>query len=138
MYQAFHQVTVIPAAPYPGPWPKILIQVTTEFFFCSYKIVVGITSRSSEKDLQWLMDFIRQTFSEYVSHVKYLPITNSNTVDWEKEVRGCSVGILYHTKRQGRINIVDVDGALYDEELESLSHNLGNGETLTLGTHDPR
>lgn len=104
----------------------------------SYKIVVGITSRSSEKDLQWLMDFIRQTFSEYVSHVKYLPITNSNTVDWENKVRGCSVGILYHTKRQGRINIVDVDGALYDEELESLSHNLGNGETLTLGTHDPR
>ncbi|XP_066433159.1 golgin subfamily A member 6-like protein 7 [Eleutherodactylus coqui] len=98
----------------------------------SNKVVVGISSRSSQKDLQWLMDFIRRTFWEVVSDVRYLPITNKNAIEWEAEVRRCSVGILYHTKHQGRLNIVDVDGALYNDELQSLCRILGKSKVLVV------
>ncbi|XP_073416594.1 uncharacterized protein [Dendrobates tinctorius] len=98
----------------------------------SNKIDVGISSRSSEQDLQWLMDFIRRTFRDHVSDVKYLQISNSNRIEWERNVRTCSYVILYHTKRQGRINITDVDGALYDEELEILSMTLGRSNVLVV------
>ncbi|XP_044159211.1 uncharacterized protein PFB0765w-like isoform X3 [Bufo gargarizans] len=96
------------------------------------KVVVGISSRSSEEDLRWLMEFIRGTFLELVSDVKYLPITNNNSLEWKDEMRRCSVGILYHTKRHGRINMVDVDGALYDDELQSLYHTLGKSKVLVV------
>ncbi|XP_069840815.1 putative leucine-rich repeat-containing protein DDB_G0290503 isoform X2 [Dendropsophus ebraccatus] len=96
------------------------------------KVTVGVTSRSSEEDMKWLMEFIRETFWEIVSDVRYLPITNRNSLDWEDNVRRCSVGILYHTKRQGRLNIVDIEGALYDEELQSLSRILGKSKVLVV------
>ncbi|XP_040295700.1 uncharacterized protein LOC121007666 isoform X2 [Bufo bufo] len=96
------------------------------------KVVVGISSRSSEEDLRWLMEFIRGTFLELVSDVKYLPITNNNFLEWKDEMRRCSVGILYHTKRHGRINIVDVDGALYHDELQSLYNTLGKSKVLVV------
>ncbi|XP_069591271.1 golgin subfamily A member 6-like protein 6 isoform X1 [Ranitomeya imitator] len=98
----------------------------------SNRIVVGISSRSSEQDLQWLMDFIRRTFRDHVSDVKYLQISNSNRIEWERSVNTCSFVILYHTKRQGRINITDVDGALYDEELEILSETPGRSNVLVV------
>lgn len=37
----------------------------------------------------------------------------------------CTFGILYHTKNRGRVNITDVEEALYDEELETISAELG-------------
>ncbi|XP_077129801.1 uncharacterized protein LOC143785032 isoform X1 [Ranitomeya variabilis] len=98
----------------------------------SNRIVVGISSRSSEQDLQWLMDFIRRTFRDHVSDVKYLQISNSNRIEWERSVNTCSFVMLYHTKRQGRINITDVDGALYDEELKILSITLGRSNVLVV------
>ncbi|XP_071978882.1 uncharacterized protein [Engystomops pustulosus] len=89
--------------------------------------VVVITSRSSDTDLQWLRDFIRGTCP-----VSYLPITNSNRIEWEKEVRKYGVGILYHTKHRGRSNITDVEGALYDAELRYLSDTLGRNNVLVV------
>ncbi|KAM3917663.1 uncharacterized protein RB166_016614 [Leptodactylus fuscus] len=94
--------------------------------------VVGISSRSSEKDLQWLLDFIRNMFCQTVADVKYLQITNNNSLEWERKVRSCSVGILYHTKRQGRLNITNVEGALYNEELKYLSKTLGRNNVLVV------
>ncbi|XP_075687750.1 uncharacterized protein LOC142656708 [Rhinoderma darwinii] len=98
----------------------------------SNKAVVGISSRCSEKNLQWLMYFIRERFRDVVSDVKYLPITNTNRHEWEDKVRRCSAGILYHSKHQGRINIVNVDGALYDEELLAMSRLLGKSKVLVV------
>ncbi|CAJ0949431.1 unnamed protein product [Ranitomeya imitator] len=56
----------------------------------------------------------------------------SNRIEWERSVNTCSFVILYHTKRQGRINITDVDGALYDEELEILSETPGRSNVLVV------
>ncbi|XP_056391124.1 centromere-associated protein E-like [Hyla sarda] len=98
----------------------------------STKAVVGITSRCSDQDVQWLMEFIKGTFWEVVADVRFLPITNRNTLEWEERVCRCSVGILYHTKRHGRLNIVDIDGALYDEELRSLYRILGKSKVLVV------
>ncbi|XP_075037513.1 uncharacterized protein LOC142098574 [Mixophyes fleayi] len=93
-------------------------------------VVVGISSRSSENDLKWLKTFIYSEFKTII--VKYLPITNRNQYSWEEEVKKCNVVILYHTKNQGRINIVDIDGALYDKELTYMSNTLGRDKVLVV------
>ncbi|KAM4026199.1 uncharacterized protein ACNLHF_026507 isoform 1-T1 [Anomaloglossus baeobatrachus] len=98
----------------------------------SNRIVVGISSRSSERDLKWLMDFIEWTFRDHMSEVKHLPISNYNRTEWEKNVRTCSAVILYHTKHQGRLNMTDVDGALYDDELKMLSETPGRSNVLVV------
>ncbi|XP_068102751.1 synaptonemal complex protein 1-like [Hyperolius riggenbachi] len=96
------------------------------------KAVVGITSRSSENNLQWLMDYLNRELHHFISLVIYLPITNTNRYEWLGNIRKCTVGILYHTKHQGRINITDVEGALYQEELFHLHNTLGKNKVLVV------
>ncbi|KAM3917694.1 uncharacterized protein RB166_016643 isoform 2-T2 [Leptodactylus fuscus] len=78
------------------------------------------------------MLFIGGTFRNYVTKVKYLQITDDNMVKWKKKVKKCSVVILYHSRREGQVNITDVDGALYEEELRSISHTLGKNKVLVV------
>ncbi|XP_068102771.1 golgin subfamily A member 6-like protein 6 [Hyperolius riggenbachi] len=96
------------------------------------KAMVGITSRSAENNLQWLIDYLNTEFYSIISPVTYLPITNTNQYDWERNIRKCTVGILYHTTCQGRINITDVDGALYQDELSYMHNTLGKKKVLVV------
>ncbi|KAM5151630.1 uncharacterized protein ACMZJ9_009861 [Mantella aurantiaca] len=93
--------------------------------------VMGITSRAPQSNFQWLMDFVERNCSD-LFQVKHFPITNTNKLQWEQQVRECSAVTLYHTKHQGRLNITDVEGALYDEELTFLNRTLGRGKVLVL------
>ncbi|XP_063791159.1 centromere-associated protein E-like isoform X2 [Pseudophryne corroboree] len=96
------------------------------------EVVVGITSRSADTNLKWLMTFLSSEFKDLNLDVKYLPITNDNRNWWEAEMKRCHVGILYHTKHQGRINVVDVDGGLYNGELTYLSDVLGRHKVMVV------
>ncbi|CAH2308054.1 Hypothetical predicted protein [Pelobates cultripes] len=49
-----------------------------------------------------------------------------------EDVSECKFGILYHTKNRGRINVTDVADSLYDEELKSMSDNLGKDNVLVV------
>ncbi|KAM4632411.1 uncharacterized protein O3C94_018912 [Discoglossus pictus] len=96
-------------------------------------LTVGITSRSPESDLKWLMDLLKSgDFQGHVSEVKYLPITNGNSSEWKMEVGKCSAGILYHSKRWGRINITDGTDSLYDQELSYMSETLGQQKVIVV------
>ncbi|XP_077350302.1 uncharacterized protein LOC144000374 isoform X2 [Lithobates pipiens] len=95
------------------------------------KHVVGITTRAPENSCRWLQDFIRREYPDHID-VVHLPITNDNRDDWKEIVNACSAVILYHTKQQGRVNITDVEGALYEEELQYLNDKLGKEKVVVL------
>ncbi|XP_073491442.1 caspase-7-like isoform X2 [Aquarana catesbeiana] len=95
------------------------------------KHVVGITTRAPENSFRWLDDFIMKEYSDHI-YVVHLPITNYNRHDWMETVNACSAVILYHTKHQGRVNITDVEGALYEEELQYLNTILGRERVVIL------
>ncbi|XP_077350297.1 uncharacterized protein LOC144000371 isoform X2 [Lithobates pipiens] len=95
------------------------------------KHVVGITTRVPENSFRWLQDFITREYPDHVD-VVHLPITNDNRDDWKEIVNACSAVILYHTKQHGRVNITDVEGALYEEELQYLNNKLGKEKVVVL------
>ncbi|OCT56072.1 hypothetical protein XELAEV_180026382mg, partial [Xenopus laevis] len=80
----------------------------------STKISIGLFSREGESQYSWLIEELqsKRRCIEY----------------FQEAVTKCQFAILYHSKTRGRINITDVTDALYDEELDTLSKNLG--ETL--------
>lgn len=87
--------------------------------------MVGITTRCSEYNIQWLKDFLKEKFQDLILDVEHFLITNTNRYEWEKNVNKYSAVILYHTQRQGRVNITNVEGEVYNEELNFLCHKLG-------------
>ncbi|KAM4632063.1 uncharacterized protein O3C94_018587 [Discoglossus pictus] len=96
-------------------------------------LIVGITSRSPESDLKWLMDLLKSgDFPDHISEVKYLPITNGNSSEWKMEMGKCSAGILYDSKHWGRINITDGTDPLYDQELSYMSETLGQQKVIVV------
>ncbi|XP_041434053.1 uncharacterized protein LOC121398805 [Xenopus laevis] len=93
---------------------------------------VGIFSRSAEDDYRWLHRFILSEFSDYVQEVRPCYISNYGLMQFLEELSQCSVAILYHTKNRGRINITDVEGSLYDEELQYLAEELGRDRVMVV------
>lgn len=87
---------------------------------------IGIFSRSSESDFDWLkMELESGYFRDAVKDVRPYYISNRGFQQFVTDVSNCTFGILYHTKNRGRINITDVTDSLYDEELQYMSLMLG-------------
>uniref|UniRef100_A0A8C5QIC0 Uncharacterized protein n=1 Tax=Leptobrachium leishanense TaxID=445787 RepID=A0A8C5QIC0_9ANUR len=97
------------------------------------KHTVGIISRCQESDLKWLVDLLRSDpFEGIVGDVRHLLITNTNAREWKSRAERCTVGILYHTKRHGRVNVTDVPNAMYEEELTFISERYGRERVLVV------
>ncbi|XP_053326502.1 uncharacterized protein LOC128501151 [Spea bombifrons] len=94
---------------------------------------VGIFSRSSRKDYEWLETLLRSAaFGSQVKDVRSFVISNNGFRQFTEEVSRCSAGILYHTKNRGGLNITDVTSSLYDEELKYLASRLGKDNVFVL------
>ncbi|KAM4632031.1 uncharacterized protein O3C94_018561 isoform 2-T2 [Discoglossus pictus] len=91
---------------------------------------VGIFSRDGLKNYEWLKKFL-VTFLG-AENVKYFFITNNNSCEFESKVYECTVAILYHTKKRGRVNITNVTDSLYDKELGHLSRVLGKSNVMVV------
>uniref|UniRef100_A0A803JTQ2 Kinesin motor domain-containing protein n=1 Tax=Xenopus tropicalis TaxID=8364 RepID=A0A803JTQ2_XENTR len=94
--------------------------------------IVGIFSRFAESDYHWLKALLISEFSHLVKDVRPCHISNNGRRQFWEDVSQCTVGILYHTKRSGRLNITDVQDSLYDEELEYMSTELGKEKVIVL------
>ncbi|KAM4632601.1 HIRA-interacting protein 3 [Discoglossus pictus] len=96
-------------------------------------VVVGIFSRSSKIDYKWLQDHLTsETSQNIVKHVQPFYISNSNRMQFREVVGQCTFGILYHTKKRGRVNVTDVTDSLYDDELTYLHDVLGKEKVIVV------
>ncbi|XP_053550753.1 uncharacterized protein LOC128642111 isoform X2 [Bombina bombina] len=92
----------------------------------SGKHTVGIFSRDDQSNYKWLLDILQSRyFSNNVNKVRPVYIFNNRRHKFEEEVSNCTFAVLYHTKNQGRVNIIGVPDSLYDHELKYLSATLG-------------
>uniref|UniRef100_A0A8C5Q1P9 Uncharacterized protein n=1 Tax=Leptobrachium leishanense TaxID=445787 RepID=A0A8C5Q1P9_9ANUR len=91
---------------------------------------VGIFSRDSEENYQWLMDC--EDIKRAASTVTACFISSSGYLQFHQDVSQCSFGILYHTKNRGRVNVTDVTDALYNDELRYLSDTLGKENVIVV------
>ncbi|XP_053550482.1 uncharacterized protein LOC128641918 [Bombina bombina] len=83
---------------------------------------IVIFSRSGSDNYTWLTELLEsEDLKSCVQGVKRFYISNSNSWEFREEVGQCTFGILYHTKRRGRVNVTDVTDSLYDRELEYMS-----------------
>ncbi|MEE6519154.1 hypothetical protein FKM82_030682 [Ascaphus truei] len=91
---------------------------------------IGIFSRAGEEEYKWLISWLRSVSSGIVVRPFY--ISNNNGQRFREEVSKCTVAILYHSKKRGRVNLTDVTDSLYDEELEYLSAVRGNANVFVV------
>ncbi|XP_077129805.1 uncharacterized protein LOC143785034 isoform X1 [Ranitomeya variabilis] len=99
----------------------------------SEKLDVAVTSRAAEGNALWMLNHLRSpTYKDLLGRVTHLPISNSNQAEWRSEMQKHSFSILYHTKRQGRLNLTDVTDSLYDLELQELSERLGRDSVMVV------
>ncbi|XP_066433130.1 uncharacterized protein [Eleutherodactylus coqui] len=97
------------------------------------KAIVWIFSREADSQYSWLVDLLQSdVFTDDISEVRHCRISNSGRQQFYHDVSRCTFGILYHSKNRGRINVTDVDGSLYDEELEYLSSRLGKKKVIVV------
>ncbi|KAM5152269.1 uncharacterized protein ACMZJ9_010471 [Mantella aurantiaca] len=96
---------------------------------CQKKGVVGIFSSEHASCYEWLSDFILD--SSLVRDVRHVYISNKSW-NLKQEISQCTFGILYHTKKRGRINVTDVTDSLYDVELRALSEILGRNNVIVV------
>ncbi|XP_073491178.1 uncharacterized protein [Aquarana catesbeiana] len=103
------------------------------WWFFTKPHTVGIFSRSSESDFEWLIKQLKsESFCNIVSTANPHSISNNGMQQFMDAVSGCTFGILYHTRNRGRINIVDVTDSLYNEELKYLSEHLGKEKVIVV------
>ncbi|XP_075034868.1 uncharacterized protein LOC142097153 [Mixophyes fleayi] len=95
---------------------------------------VGIFTREAENNYRFLQDFLTSS-DRVINEVRPFAITNSGHQEFREEVGRCDAAILYHSKRRGRVNITDVTDALYNEELEQLSRQLGKSNVIVVADH---
>ncbi|XP_077303180.1 uncharacterized protein LOC143923397 [Lithobates pipiens] len=94
---------------------------------------VGIFSRSDKGDYAWLVTLLSSSdFSDCIQDVRSTVISNSGFRQFIDGASQCSLGIIYHTKNRGRVNITDVPESLYDEELENLNQLLGRDNVIVV------
>ncbi|CAJ0945525.1 unnamed protein product, partial [Ranitomeya imitator] len=95
---------------------------------------VGIFSRSDDRDYYWLVEKLRsEEFRSLVANVKSCFIYNSQRFqDFIDDINQGTVGILYHSKSRGRVNVTDVTDSLYDQELQTLHLILGKSNVLVI------
>ncbi|XP_069591234.1 uncharacterized protein [Ranitomeya imitator] len=97
------------------------------------KYNVGIFSSSAHRDYSWLTALLAtDDFRDHVLSVKPCFISNNGFQQMSEDLSHCTFGILYHTKKNGRVNITDVTDSLYDEELQQLSTTLGKKNTIVI------
>ncbi|KAM8962452.1 LOW QUALITY PROTEIN: uncharacterized protein RCH25_037997 [Pelodytes ibericus] len=102
-----------------------------QFGISHAKQTVGIFSRDAEDHYSWLQTLLRsQGFRDHILEVR--PCHISDPPQFREDVSRCTFGILYHTKNRGRVNVTDVMGSLYDEELKDLSVTLGKGNVIVI------
>ncbi|XP_072273154.1 uncharacterized protein [Pyxicephalus adspersus] len=89
--------------------------------------VIGIFSRSSAQEYNWLMAPLGSA-----GMVVPFCITNNNFPEFKSLISQCTFAILYHSKTRGRLNVTDVTDSLYDQELQYLSRTLGRGKVLVV------
>ncbi|XP_072273169.1 uncharacterized protein [Pyxicephalus adspersus] len=96
---------------------------------CIDHLLVGIFSRGDRSTYEWL---IRDVISiKGVKDVRPVLITNDFT-HFKNEVHKCSIGILYHSQKRGRLNITDVTDSLYDEELRYMCQVYGQENVMVV------
>ncbi|XP_053328038.1 uncharacterized protein LOC128502300 [Spea bombifrons] len=96
-------------------------------------LVVGIFSRSSEEDYKWLtQELWSENFKGSVKEIRPVCIFNNGARQFRAEVEKCDFAILYHTKNRGRLNITNVEDAIYNYELNYLSDTLGRGKVIVV------
>ncbi|XP_073416733.1 uncharacterized protein [Dendrobates tinctorius] len=95
---------------------------------------VGIFSRSTDRDYSWLVDILRsKELSSLVANVNSYLIYNSQKFqDFIDDINQSTVGIVYHSKNRGRVNVTNVTDSLYDQELETLHMILGKRNVLVI------
>ncbi|XP_073416750.1 uncharacterized protein [Dendrobates tinctorius] len=99
--------------------------ISTQVVFGT-KYNVGIFSSSADRDYAWLRALLTtEDFRDHILSVKPCFISNNGFQQMSEDLSHCTFGILYHTKKKGRVNITDVTDSLYDEELLQLSTTLG-------------
>ncbi|KAM4632066.1 uncharacterized protein O3C94_018591 [Discoglossus pictus] len=92
---------------------------------------IGIFSRAAKENYSWLKDLLEsENFKN--QDVRSFFISNSNGHEFKDTVSDCSLAILYHTKKHGRINVTDVTDSLYDENLNYMSSVLGKDNVMVL------
>ncbi|XP_075422674.1 uncharacterized protein LOC142463608 [Ascaphus truei] len=91
---------------------------------------IGIFSRAGEEEYKWLIFWLRSESSGIVVRPFY--VSNTNWQRFREEVSQCTVAILYHSKKRGRVNLTDVTDSLYDEELEYLSAVRGKANVFVV------
>ncbi|XP_077129845.1 uncharacterized protein LOC143785061 [Ranitomeya variabilis] len=97
------------------------------------KYNVGIFSSSADRDYSWLKALLEtDDFRDHVLAVKPCFISNNGFQQMSEDLSHCTFGILYHTKKKGRVNITDVTDSLYDDELQQLSTTLGKKNTIVI------
>ncbi|XP_073505123.1 uncharacterized protein [Phyllobates terribilis] len=97
------------------------------------KFVIGIFSREAESQYSWLVAALTSHRSrDRAPEVRTCSISNTGVQRFRDDVSQCKFGILYHSKNRGRVNVTDVSGALYDEELQYLHSRLGRKNVIVV------
>ncbi|CAH2308183.1 Hypothetical predicted protein [Pelobates cultripes] len=118
---------------HPPRSTKSELPVTSESPVTSFlKHRIIIFSRCQESYYQWLRNKLKdKEFGNLVDEVCAVNITNIYS-EFIKEIPKCTFAILYHTTKFGRVNITNVTDALYDKELQDLSHHLGKDKVIVV------
>ncbi|XP_066433098.1 uncharacterized protein [Eleutherodactylus coqui] len=120
---------------YPCAFLGLVFKYTfsTIGYFLSSRRVVGIFSRSSSNDYEWLTRALNSfMFTQLVKESRSVYISNREKRRFQEAVHDCDFTILYHTKNHGRINITNVMDALYDEELQYMSSSRGRENVIVI------
>ncbi|XP_068100132.1 uncharacterized protein [Hyperolius riggenbachi] len=99
----------------------------------SPKLKIRIFSRSHIEDYAWFWSLLRsENFGDQMEDIKESHISNDGFSSFKTDVESCTFAILYHSMTRGRVNVTDVEGALYDKELQYLNEHLGRKKVIVV------
>lgn len=91
---------------------------------------ISIFSMSAKSSYTWLVNKMKEDKRLKSAEIKSVYFKNDQT--FHSELSKCQFAILYHSQKQGRINITNVEDALYDKELQDLSTYLGMNKVIVV------